>query len=131
VAPRPPGFTVVGTHAQRTCRIRPSAVTTIVDAFVAAATFAGEPLLSELLAEASALPPNPSVHLGWVVRNLLQPDGYITAACQEACLQLFGGLELPAQLNRFSDTFRTVEALPAEDAVEERISADAALASDC
>ncbi|CAE7269681.1 unnamed protein product [Symbiodinium sp. CCMP2592] len=107
----------------------PVLVTTFVDSFVAATTLAGEPLPSELLAEASALPPNTSVHLGWVARNLLQPDGYITAACQEVCLQLFGGLELPTQLSRFSDAFRTAEALPAHEAVEERIPADAALAS--
>ena len=57
-------------------------VTTLADAFVTAATLAGEPLPSELLAEASTL--HTSVHLGWVVRNLLQqPAGYITAACQE------------------------------------------------
>eukprot|EP00439_Symbiodinium_sp_Y106_P006500 s1645_g1.t1 len=97
----------------------PVLVATLVEAFVAAVTHAGEALPQELLAEASALPRNTSVHLGWVVRNLLQPDGYITAACQEVCLQLFGGRELPTELNRLSDAFRPPAPLPPSDADEE------------
>ena len=96
--------------------------------FVENVTHAGEALPQERLAEASALPPNTSVHLGWVVRNVLQPDGYITAACKEVCLQLFGGLNLPTQLNRLSDAFRPPVPLPPRDTDEERIPDDAALA---
>ena len=107
----------------------PVLAATLIEAFVAAVTHAGEALPQELLAEASALPPNTSVHLGWVVRNLLQPDGYITAACQEVCLQLFGGLELPTELNRHSDAFRPPAPLPPSDAEEERVPDDAALAT--
>ena len=90
----------------------PVLAATLIEAFVAAVTHAGEALPQELLAEASALPPNTSVHLGWVVRNLLQPDGYITPACQEVCLQLFAVLELPTELNRLSDAFRPPAPLP-------------------
>ena len=106
----------------------PVLVATLVEAFVAAVTHAGEALPQELLAEASALPRNTSVHLGWVVRNLLQPDGYITAACQEVCLQLFGGRELPTELNRLSDAFRPPAPLPPSDADEEHVPDDATAA---
>ena len=40
------------------------------------------------------------------MRLLAERDGYIAAAAQEVCLQLFGGPALAAQLDRASDTFR-------------------------
>ena len=98
--------------------------------------FRTQALFQELLAEASALPPETSGHLGRVVRNVLQPDGktsqIITAACQEVCLQLFGGQELPTELNHLSDAFRPPAPLPPAlrmRSIEECIPDDAALAN--
>ena len=69
---------------------------------------AGADGLCERLRTASRpLPPQAQVHCGWAVRTLQDTEGYIPAAGQEACLQVFGGLELAAALDRRSDEFRT------------------------
>ena len=44
--------------------------------------------------------------LPWAVRHLAGPDGYLEAAGQEVCLQLYGGLALATRLNAASDSFR-------------------------
>ena len=43
-------------------------------------------------AAAARLPSAAQAHLPWAVRHLAGPDGYLEAADQEVCLQLYGGL---------------------------------------
>ena len=47
---------------------------TLVDACIAAASHAGEPLPKGLLAEAALMPSSAQIHLGWVVRRLAHPS---------------------------------------------------------
>ena len=85
----------------------PVQAATLTEALLTATNAANEPPPERLLQEAAALPPAASVHIGWVVRRLAQHnDGYITAPCQEACLELFGGRAFAANLDRASDAFR-------------------------
>ena len=63
-------------------------------------------LAHQLALAAAGLPHHALVHLGWTLRSLGDADGYIPAAGQEVCLQLFGGLQLAAQLDRHSNAFR-------------------------
>ena len=65
------------------------------------------------LEEAAALPSSTLVHLGWVVRHIVRPDGYVSAAGQEVCLMLYGGSALASALDRLSDEFRRALAPPA------------------
>ena len=83
---------------------------TLVDACIAAASHAGEPLPQGLLAEAALMPSSAQIHLGWVVRRLARADGYITS--QEVCLQLFGRPTFALKLNRLSDGFRVESVIP-------------------
>ena len=85
---------------------RPPALLHRTDALIASASHRGDALPARLLAEAAALPSSTLLHLGWTVRLLAERDGYIAAAAQEVCLQLFGGPALAAQLDRASETFR-------------------------
>ena len=85
----------------------PVPVATLTEALLTATNAASERLPEHLLREAAALPTGASVHIGWVVRHLAQHhDGYISAPCQEACLELFGGRAFAAELDRASDAFR-------------------------
>ena len=61
----------------------------LTEALIAAASHRNEGLHQLALAEASVLPPSTLVHLGWVVRRIARPDGYISAAGQEVCLMLY------------------------------------------
>ena len=70
-------------------------------------TSAGAPaLVARLTAAIQFLPRGIELHLGWVVRTLQDPDGYIAAAGQETLLQLYGGLRFAAELAAQADTFR-------------------------
>ena len=70
-------------------------------------TSAGAPaLVARLTAATQSLPRGTELHLGWVVRTLQDPDGYIAAAGQETLLQLYGGLRFAAELAAQADTFR-------------------------
>ena len=85
----------------------PVPVATLTEALLTATNAASERLPEHLLREAAALPTGASVHIGWVVCHLAQHhDGYISAPCQEACLELFGGRAFAAELDRASDAFR-------------------------
>ncbi|CAE7607217.1 unnamed protein product [Symbiodinium sp. CCMP2592] len=94
----------------------PVSVSSLTDALITASAAAGAPLPEAALREAAALPAGAFVHLGWTVRNLAQAGGYIPAASQEACLQLYGGPAFASDLNRASDAFRLVAA-PATEPV--------------
>ena len=61
---------------------------------------------ARLTAAAASLPSAAQAHLPWAVRHLAGPDGYVEAAGQEVCLQLYGGLALATRLNTASDRFR-------------------------
>ena len=61
---------------------------------------------ARLTAAAARLPSAAQAHLPWAVRHLAGPDGYVEAAGQEVCLQLYGGLALATRLNTASDFFR-------------------------
>lgn len=64
--------------------------------------------LHALLDASAHLPAGAHLHLGWVVRLLSDEEGYLTAPVQEACLQLYGGLPLAAQLDASSNQFRRI-----------------------
>ena len=81
-------------------------VAALTEALIAAASHRNGGLHQLALAEAAVLPPSTLVHLGWVVRRIARPDGYISAAGQEVCLMLYGGSELASRLDRLSDEFR-------------------------
>ena len=82
----------------------PVPVSTLTEALLTATNAASEPPPEHVLQEAAALPDGTSMHIGWVVRRVAQRhDGYITALCQEACLELFGGRAFAADLDRASD----------------------------
>ena len=67
-------------------RLNPVHAATLTEALLTATNAASEPPPERLLQEATVLRPL-SVHIDWVVRRLAQQnDGYITAPCQEACL---------------------------------------------
>ena len=80
----------------------PTLQTALVDS-----TASGAPTLAARLAAATQpFPHGTELHLGWVVRTLQDPDGYIPAAGQEIVLQLFGGIRFAAELAAQADTFR-------------------------
>ena len=85
----------------------------LTEALIAAASHRSEGLHQLALAEAAVLPPSTLVHLGWVVRHIARPHGYISAAGQEVCLMLYGGSELASRLDRLSAEFRRASAPPA------------------
>ena len=62
------------------------------------------PDILERLGQAG-LPAIALVHVGWAVRQLREPDGYLLAPVQEALLECYGGLRV-ASLDRHSDRFR-------------------------
>eukprot|EP00435_Cladocopium_sp_Y103_P014070 s882_g3.t1 len=64
--------------------------------------------LHALLDASAHLPAGAHLHLGWVVRLLSDEEGYLSAPVQEACLQLYGGLPLAAQLDASSNQFRRI-----------------------
>ena len=51
-------------------------------------------------------PPEPMPYLRWLLQILADADGYIPAASQETCLQLYGGLPFAAALDRQANLFR-------------------------
>ena len=51
------------------------------------------------------------LHVGWAVRQLREPDGYLLTV-QEALLECFGGHQLASAVDRHSDRFRPVAAPP-------------------
>ena len=63
------------------------------------------PDILERLGEAG-LPATALVHVGWAVRQLREPDGYVLAPVQEALLEFYGGLRVASALDRHSDRFR-------------------------
>ncbi|CAE7192860.1 unnamed protein product [Symbiodinium natans] len=56
------------------------------------------------------LPSSARVHVGWAVRQLREPDGYLLAPVQEALLECYGGMHLASALDRHSDRFRPAAA---------------------
>lgn len=68
---------------------------------------AGAPGLADMLRLAlQTLPQGTQLRLGWVLRLFTAADGYVPPACQEACLQLYGGYRLASELDAFSNRFR-------------------------
>ena len=59
----------------------------------------------------ASLPTSACVHVGWAVRQLREPDGYLLTV-QEALLECFGGHQLASAVDRHSDRFRPVAAPP-------------------
>ncbi|CAE7612884.1 unnamed protein product [Symbiodinium sp. CCMP2592] len=90
----------------------PVAAALLLDALREAAARHHTPPPQSIIAAAQALPSGAELHLGWVVRQLASADGYIHAAAQEVCLQLYGGLSFAANLDRFSDAFRRDDEAP-------------------
>ena len=63
----------------------------------------------EQLARLTAAGPFPAgahAYLRWLLQTLADADGYIPAASQETCLQLYGGLPFAAALDRQANLFR-------------------------
>ena len=60
----------------------------------------------------ASLPTSACVHVGWAVRQLREPDGYLLTPVQEALLECFGGHQLASAVDRHSDRFRPVAAPP-------------------
>ena len=64
---------------------------------------------AEQLARLTAAGPFPAgahAYLRWLLQILADADGYIPAASQETCLQLYGGLPFAAALDRQANLFR-------------------------
>ena len=61
----------------------------------------------------ASLPTGACVHVGWAVRQLREPDGYLLTPVQEALLECFGGHQLASAVDRHSDRFQPFAALPA------------------
>ena len=91
----------------------PVPIAALTEALIAAANHRNEDLPQAALEEAATLPSSTLVHLGWVMRHIAHPDGYISAAGQEVCLMLYGGSALASALDPLSDAFRTALAPPA------------------
>lgn len=70
------------------------------------------PLADQLRAAVQPLPSGTQLHLGWVLRLFSAADGYLPPACQEACLQLYGGYRLASELDAVSNRFRAVPSAP-------------------
>ncbi|CAE7212397.1 unnamed protein product [Symbiodinium sp. CCMP2456] len=58
----------------------------------------------------AGLPNGSCVHVGWAVRQLREPDGYLLSPVQQALLVCFGGLSLVFEVDRHSDQFRPAPA---------------------
>ena len=54
-------------------------------------------------------PPPALVDLAWCLRHCSHDDGYIPAPAQEMCLQIYGGLTMSSELDRFTNGYRTRE----------------------
>ena len=91
----------------------PVPIAALTEALIAAASHRNEDLPQAALEEAAILPSSTLVHIGWGMRHIAHPDGYISAAGQEVCLMLYGGSALASALDRLSDAFRTALAPPA------------------
>ena len=84
-----------------------------LSAFRAALTLTASTGASAQLARLTAAGPFPAgahAYLRWLLQVLADEDGYLPAASQEVCLQLYGGLAVAAELDRRSNTFRTAPA---------------------
>lgn len=68
------------------------------------------PLADRLRLALRPLPQGTQLHLGWVLRLFSTADGYIPPACEEACLQLYGGYRLASDLDTMSNRFRAAPA---------------------
>ena len=65
--------------------------------------------------EHAGLPNSALVHVGWAVRQLGEPDGYLIATVQEALLQCYGGQAFALEVDRHSDRFRQRPRSPPPD----------------
>ena len=84
-----------------------------LSAFRAALTLTASTGASAQLARLTAAGPFPAgahAYLRWLLQVLADEDGYLPAASQEVCLQLYGGLAVAAELDRRSNTFRAAPA---------------------
>eukprot|EP00434_Breviolum_minutum_P028296 symbB.v1.2.025033.t1/scaffold2409.1/size79984/1 len=97
-------------HACRRLRqAQPVPADTIVEAMWIAAG-EREPLLLQRLQHAARDHPPPAlVDLAWCLRHCSHDDGYIPAPAQEMCLQIYGGLTMSSELDRFTNGYRTRE----------------------
>ena len=67
-----------------------------------------EPLLLQRLRHAARDHPPPAlVVLAWCMSHCTHEDGYIPAPAQEVCLQIYGGLTMSSELDRFTNAYRT------------------------
>ena len=65
--------------------------------------------------EHAGLPNSALVHVGWAVRQLCEPDGYLIATVQKALLQCYGGQAFALEVDRHSDRFRQRPRSPLPD----------------
>lgn len=84
----------------------------LVDALLATPGPHGAQYGATINAAAASFPPGARVHLGWMLRQFQDGDGYWPAPIQEVALQLYLGPHAAAALDRQTNSFRANTASP-------------------